>query len=107
MSELSFLIDLLLNERLSGAVRAKIAERVKVVESQMITQKSIIPLPISPAQAQGQSPSTIAAMARHAQEPAPIVNSPAAQAALQNREIALAESMSGKPPPGRTSPRKF
>lgn len=107
-TELSFLLGLLLGERLPKAVREKITARIKVVEELLVKSPVVTQQTFQiPVQAQGQSPSTAAAMARHAAEAPPIVVSPVAQAALMNREQSLAEAMSGKPPPGRTSPRKF
>ena len=87
--------------------------------------------PVIPAHLQGQSPSTIAAMMRQqaevpaprpeeqaiidaqAQKPPPpspvvvIAQTPAATAALADRQAAVAAQISGKPEKGRTSPRKF
>lgn len=111
MSELSFLIDLLLNEKLSKSVRTKIAERVKEVEVKfaappVFTMGPTLPPPkvINGAL---QAPSTVAAMERHAAEAPPVVASPVVANALMERERALAAATSGKPEAGRTSPRKF
>ena len=117
MSELSFLIDLLLNEKLTKSVKDKIAERIKFVE------ENVNVTPIRAAQALPppkvingavQSPSTVAAMERQLANPtAPpdqppvVVASPAAANAIASRNQALNASFSGKPEPGRTSPRKF
>ncbi len=114
MTELSFLLDLLLNEKLSLSVKKKITERVKEVESayarpliqapSMFVQNG----PIPPGAMQNQAPSTVAALQRHAAEPAPpIIASPVVNDALQKRDQAINQAMSGKPEPGRTSPRKF
>lgn len=134
--ELSFLLELLLNEKLSHSVREKITARVKEMEEvfarppmqavQHYPQMAIpqnLPAPkiINGAM---QSPSTVAALARqaaaglvgpgdaqtvtqHDQPPTPIAVSPAAQQAIHARQIAISQGISGKPEPGRTSPRKF
>ncbi len=137
MTELSFLLDLLLNHKLPKPTREAVTARIKDVEARL-TQSSQ-PLQRAPAPLQtlgnvpphlvGQSASTIAAMMRHEQNvPAPpldaptinmvsqqpsvapvqqIAHTPAAQAAMADRQAALAGAISGKPAPGRTSPRKF
>jgi hypothetical protein len=130
VSELSFLLDLLLNEKLSKSVKEKLTARVKEIETTVAAQ------PINTVNFRGvqnvppervingavQSPSTIAAMQRQAQMEAmgpgdaqevsqhqegQLIASPGAAAAIASRNQALAEAMSGKPAPGRTSPKKF
>ncbi len=119
MSELSFLLDLLINEKLSKPVKVKILARVKEIEAKP-TVNHITPMiaqvPMPPV-VHGQSPSTIAAMARHAAEGAtvniappvggPIITSPVVAIALNERNQHINQALSGKPEPGRTSPRKF
>lgn len=130
MSELSFLLDLLLNEKLSKPVKEKITQRVKDVETLMTAQPIVgpgymgpkpVPIPANlPPHIAGQSPSTIAKFLEHQAQGLPPVTSiepiishavvaatPQAQAAVAKRDQAIATALSGKPEPGRTSPRKF
>lgn len=139
MTELGFLLDLLLNHQLAKKTRAAITERIKEVEARL---SAAPPAPFRiaaappPAQAfqlppgmAPQSASTMAAMARQAAnghqvapepalaeaaapppeptQPAVIAQTPAAMAALQARQAAIAAGTSGRPEPGRRSPRKF
>lgn len=125
MSELSFLIDLLLNQRLSKPVKALISDRIKEIEArprnsavgqQIYTQ----PAAVIPAHLLGQAPSTIANFLKsevssadpvsptpHADEAQVIATTPAARAALQHRREAIMNGTRDKPEVGRTSPRKF
>lgn len=129
MTELSFLLDLLLNEKLSKTVKEKLAARIRIVESSRdpdMAKISHLPIPGALAMIGGapQSPSTVAAMQRQMQENGGLVSphpntaqdipteriiaaTPQTAAALQHREDAIKQGMSGKPEPGRTSPRKF
>lgn len=124
MTELTFLLDLLLNHKLPKPTKDAIARRIKDVEVQLQAPSIGRMLPHTqvtqtastvPAHLVGQAPSTIAAMMKHpdlaaALEPAPvtvIAQTPAAQAAMNARNEALASAMSGKVEKGRTSPRKF
>lgn len=143
MTELTFLLDLLLNHKLPMATRVAITERVKEVEQrlnqapmQMVPRGTAAPVPQNlPPHLVGQSPSTIAAMTRNGfvpesprtegvitntvefrgiqiQPPEPqsvtvIAQTPAAMAALNDRQAAISQAISGKPEKGRTSPRKF
>lgn len=98
MTELSFLIELLLNHKLPKATKDLIAERVKEVEG----NRTAPPRPIIPPITGGvpQAASTIAAFAREGLplEPAPvtqIAQTPAAAAALVSRESAIADAMKG------------
>jgi hypothetical protein len=128
MTELSFLLDLLLNHKLPKPTREAVTARVKEVEVQLQhPQQQLRPIgqvisgigQVIPPHLVGQAPSTIAAMMRHgdappaappAEVPAPVAivgQTPAAQAALLERQAAIAGAISGKPEKGRTSPRKF
>ncbi len=114
MTELSFLLDLLLNEKLSKSVKAKVAARVTEVEATYSRPMVAQPLPQAKViNGALQAPSTVAALERHAQMvnevPAPpiVAATPVVAHALQNREQVIALGMSGKAEPGRTSPRKF
>lgn len=130
MTELSFLIDLLLNHKLPKPTKEAVAERLKTVEANLMfapmrsLPQAILPQPVGmPPQAQ----STLAAMARHAaaaNEPYPagvspqvtpatdtpvavIGQTPAAIAAMNSRQAAISAAISGKPEKGATRPRKF
>ncbi len=135
MTELSFLLDLLLNHKLPKPTKEAVSQRIKHVEM-MLTQTSVQlqmrpppgaitgigPVQVVPPHLIGQAPSTIAAMMRHGDAPpvppppsqdnppaAPVMiaQTPAAQQALAERQAAIAGAISGKPEKGRTSPRKF
>lgn len=127
MTELSFLIDLLLNHELQKVTKDAIASRIKDVEETLVARPYIpsvpqgVPVPMPP-NAMQQSPSTLAAMARQAGIQAPIVQPPpavpqveqiaqtqATAAALAARQQALSEAMSnpfGKGTKSRSA-RKF
>ncbi len=119
MSEISFLLDLLLNEKLSKSVKQKITDRVKEIEAAWAKLPLMAPPPRPIVGA--QSPSTIAALERQAAEgllpPVPMPEVPAAPgvvavtpqtvAAVNSRTQAINQALSGKAEPGRTSPRKF
>lgn len=106
MSELSFLLDLLLNEKLSIKVKTKLTERIKEIESRM-GQPPIVHRIIPSAQA----PSTQKILDEMAMNPQPVeapqANTFATAQALQSRQQAIAIAASGKPEAGRSSPRKF
>ncbi len=122
MSELSFLIELLLNHDLPAGTKELIASRIRQVEM-MLTAK--------PATGQffqtalpgkaTQAPSTLAAMARHGDTileapvmpPIPeapvtqIAQTPATAAAMNSRHEAIAASLAGKVDKVSGRPRKW
>ena len=128
-TELSFLVDLLLNHKLPKATKNAVAERLKAVEVGMA------PIPFShrpghapsgpvalPAALQGQAASTQAALIRQMQDsssnqvadqslgPTPVAvvaQTPATQQALASRQQAIAESLAGKVDKTTGRPRKF
>jgi len=118
MTELSFLLDLLMNHKLQKATKDLIAARIKEVELRYTARAAP-----SPAQYQSagstqlpfaslQTPSTLAAMARNGFQETTvpveaIAQTPAAAAALASRKQAIQIAMSDVPEKGRTSPRKF
>lgn len=114
ISELSFLIELLLKHKLPPATKSLIAARIAEVEERYGSNQVQAPVsgPKSPAVAM-QSPSMQAIMARNpdlipaAVPVEAIAQTPAAAAALASRQQAIAQAMSGKPEKGQTSPRKF
>jgi hypothetical protein len=127
MTELSFLIELLLEHDLKVETKKAVAARIKEVEGAL--QPVRIPYVQPVAQPLGvppQAPSTLALMAKHGDLSMPIVQSapvmppipaviaqtPQTAAALNARNEAIASSLgsgafTGKPEKGRTSPRKF
>lgn len=108
MTELSFLIELLLKHKLPAATKDAIAARIKDVESSVVSYSNFGNRPISnPASVAGasiggsnQSPSTIALLAKHPDlvaqmnhEPKPvevIAQTPAAMASVDTRAQAMA-----------------
>jgi hypothetical protein len=123
MTELSFLVDLLLNHRLPKATKDAVAARIKEVEQNLAPRSQAVaapPRPLPPAVAM-QSPSTQALMAKHGDiapesvaspaaevtQPAVIAQTPAAVAAINSRQAAIAASMSGNVDKVSGRPRKF
>ncbi len=140
MTELGFLIDLLLNHKLPKATRDSIATRIKEVEckTSSLPTASLRPAPSPmpqhlPPHIANQTPSMQAIMMRnqdliqspgdaavpatavHAMtaQPEPpqpvavVAQTPAAVAAINERQAHLAQARSGKPLPGETRPRKW
>lgn len=133
MSELSFLIELLLNHDLKKETKDALAIRIKEVEGALqpvripYMQQASYPGMVNPVIGPtAQAPSTLALMAKHGDlppmipapqmppipQPAMIAQTPGAVAAMNARNEALAGSLgsgpfTGKPEKGRTSPRKF
>lgn len=117
MTELSFLIDLLMNHKLSKATKELVAQRIKEVEGRI---SSGMPL----AQQQrpnptGQAASTVAALAKHglpipevSVEPAPIpveqiAQTPETQAAMARRQQSMLETQRRPADPATGRPRKW
>jgi hypothetical protein len=123
MSELSFLIELLLNHDLQKVTKDLVASRIKEVEA-AITSKpqpfypttftaATIPMP-------QQAPSTLALMAKHGDLPpvptpvmppiepvAQIAQTAATAAAMNSRHAAIAASIAGATDKTTGRPRKF
>lgn len=115
MSELSFLIDLLLNHKLPKVTRDAIAGRIKEVESNASSHRPVL-APIRPAAISAQPPSTQAILDRNPDlaaaiaPPVPVENiaqTPATIAAINSRNQAISESLSGKVDKVTGRPRKF
>ncbi len=111
MTELSFLIELLLNHKLQKVTKDAIAERIKEASGPNAIQQHVPNgvRSLSPMVAM-QSPSTQAILDRNPDLVVPIESvgqTPAAQAAIASRQQAIAQALSGKPEKGQTSPRKF
>lgn len=120
MTELSFLIDLILNEKLTKRLKERISERIKEIESQpqvpnwMPTHSRNAVPTVGVSIHDGQPESTKRLMEKHRiEEPLQIIQpqtsgvSLAAQQALQARNDAIMQAVSGREEKGRTSPRKF
>lgn len=118
MTELSFLIQLLLNEKLPVEIKKEVAERIKDVEQRLVqpvVSPTVFHSPIAVAR-NAQAPSTQRILDEMVADPsgnnsipqAPAVAipaTPAAAHALQSRQEAI--NKAGKIEPGRTSARKF
>lgn len=106
MTELSFLIELLLNHDIPKATKDLVASRIKDVEAKI---NGASPHTFaSGANWPAQAASTMALMAKHAEPieaPAIIAQTPQAIAALNSRAEAMANA--GKIEKGQTRPRKF
>ena len=105
MTELSFLLDLLLNHKLPKPVRAAVTARIKDVEGRLSPTLERRPNPASGAT---QPPSTLAALAR--QEPLPVIaNSPVVLSGqVIDKETGRPSVITGTSNFGSTrGPRKF
>lgn len=108
-TELSFLIEVLMNHKLPKPTKELVRTRIMYVESMMglIPPRPPMPRP----EFQGQAPSMQAIMARNpdlvAAPVAIVAQTPATAAALNSRQEAIGISLSGIPEKGRKSPRKF
>lgn len=113
MTELTFLIDLLLNHKLPKATKDAVAARVIDVEKLLATIPPTYPNRPMPNVNSNQAPSMQAIMARNpdlaiASEPvAVIAQTPQAVAAMNSRAAAIGESMAGKIDKVTGRPRKF
>lgn len=122
MSELSFLLQLLLEHKLPRPTKVAITDRIKEIEVGRTQPAQAIHVQRPPRTA--QSPSTQRILDEMAAEqgietvpvvsnqaidemPAVIAQTPAAVAALNARNEAIRIATSGKEEKGRTSPRKF
>lgn len=124
MSELSFLLELLLNHKLPKPTKEAITTRIKEVEGRISQPVQTSGFMTTSNQARppktAQSPSTqrildemaaegvpIGAVTQQQDIPAQIAQTPAAAMALASRAEAIRIAVSGKEEKGRTSPRKF
>lgn len=107
MSEIQWLVDILMQYKLPDPVKQKFISRIGEVEAAL--HKGPVPPPIRPLVPM-QVPSTqrlLEDMAQQTGAPVEIAQTPAAAQALQQRQATIAVAISGKPEAGRTSPRKF
>lgn len=128
MTELSLLIDLVLNFKLPQAAKHLIVERIREIEARtqpLNAYQASLPVDRTPRPPRtAQSPSTQRILDEMAAEgaslmplnpvapesPGPVVQvaqSPQAMAALAARQEAINIAISGREEKGRTSPRKF
>lgn len=110
MTELGFLIELLLNHELKAETRKLIGERIKEVESGF----NRVPIGMHPPKMvpgqPAQAASMQAIMDRNpdiGQPVAVVAQTPAAIAAMNSRNIAIQESIAGKTDKVTGRPRKF
>ena len=130
MTELSFLLELLLNHKLAKTTKEAVIERIKAIEAQSFSRPAVVTSgyavqsSVRPPKT-AQSPSTQRILDQMAAEgsvvpeavpahqvdpvsiPSQIAQTPAAAAALAARNEAIRIAVSGKEEKGRTSPRKF
>ena len=116
MNQLSFLIDLLLNHKLSKLTKDIIIERIRDIESELLSPRQT-PLPKAlPPHYPPQAASTLAALEKHGLAiPGPrieeavevIAQTPAAAQAMASRQQAINESIAGKVDKLTGRPRKF
>lgn len=99
MTEIAFLLDLVLNHKMSKEAKEHCIKRIAEVEARLTPQYAARPA-VRNIDAMVQAPSTQALMEAHA-----VAQTPAVAAALQSRAEAIASA--GKAEAGRTSPRKF
>lgn len=107
MTELQWLIKMLTKYKLPSALKDLFIERIGEVEAFLSrpAQPKVFPIQT------GQAPSTQRLLDQMAQDTGvsvPVITqTPATASALESRSIAIKQAASGKPEPGRTSPRKF
>lgn len=116
-SEISFLLDLILDEELSPAVQKLCRRRIRDLESNVVSRPIVATqTPIRVNTGAVQAPSTqrlLDEMASQTGAPVPIepvthiAQTAQAAAAMAARQSAINIAISGKPEAGRTSPRKF
>lgn len=119
MTELSFLIELLLNHDLPKETKALIASRIKDVEANLV-QRPVGQAPawVPPPNTPPQAASTLALMAKHGElspqmVPTPTVVAPqqaaatAQAAALRTAQLAAIAEENKKAPKGTTGARKW
>ena len=124
MTELSFLLDLLLDHKLPKATREAITDRIRGFDVRHPINPITYQTPSQRPPKTAQSPSTQRILDEMANEglvlspepqaiheapgmPAQIAQTPAAAIALAQRNEAIRIATSGKEEKGRTSPRKF
>lgn len=121
MSDLSAWVHLIIQFEIPKEAKEFALEQIKRIEARLeeprsnpIVMRAAATTPAQvPAHLANQSASTIANLMKELPEPeleAPSIQAPTsaiAAQALASRQAAIASAMSGKPDPGRRSPRKF
>ena len=114
-TELSFLLELLLNHKLPKLTKDLVSERIKEVEQRLSNASPVTHVTQRSVSVPYQAPSTVALMEKHGIEipqPAPVpieqvAQNPATAQALASRQQAIAQALSGNFPKGQERPRKF
>jgi hypothetical protein len=116
-TEIAWLLDLVLNHKLSPDAKKLCLERIGEVESSLVAKPSYQTTGyMAPVRGTAQAPSTQALLDAQAAiigapiptTPAePIIASPQAAQAVAERQAAIKQALSGNVEKGRTSPRKF
>lgn len=126
-SELSFLLDLLLHQRMPLPIKELVAARIKEVEIALnaptpvgeldgftykspgyLAKERQVSIQAASTQAILDRNPDLAAKAQQTYVPVEVIaQTPAAVAAINSRQQIMAEAMSGKPGKGETSPKKF
>lgn len=127
MSELDFLLELILNHKLTKATKDLIQGRIRDIQLPFTTKPIPTRVQEQPIHTtkHSQSPSTLAILARNPDlipegeevsipipstppEPVKVIAQTRATAeAMQGRNSAISQALSGKPEQGRTTPRKW
>lgn len=125
MNEVSFLLDLFLNHKMSKSAREAVTARIKEIAERASQQQDYAPrVVLQRPPKTAQSPSTQKILDEMAAEGAPlearvaqaqadpvpleqIAQTPAAAAAMAARAEAIRIAASGKEEKGRTAPRKY
>lgn len=112
-SELSFLLELVLDDSIPKPIKTRLVARIKDVEKAYAggerNMVSDVPRRAQPAVVQTQAPSMQRIMERNPDlvPKPPTPETPAAAAALAARQALLMNAGNEKPEPGRRSPRKI
>ncbi len=114
MTELTFLVELLLNHKLQKATKDAVAARLKEVEASMAQRSQIfsgaMPPPGKPVSSRDVAVRHPDLVAAPPPEPEPVVNiaqTPAASAAMASRQQAINESLAGKIDKTTGRPKKW
>jgi hypothetical protein len=126
MTELSWLLDLLINHKLTKETKQHVLDRIHTIEQKAVFNPYVTANSSSSGLTQivngaPQAASTVALMQKHGlgapttvsitpdqpTEPGVVAATAQTQAAVASRQAAIDQALSGKLEKGRTSPRKF
>lgn len=111
MTELRWLIQMLTKQKLSSSMKDLFIERIGEVESNLVPKAHTgrASVNFGPVQAASTQKllNEMELQTGSAVITGPIAQTTAAAQALESRQTAIKIANSGKPEPGRTSPRKF